>query len=304
MAKSDDITIFMTSDGLEWGQFLAGQLDAFKGKVTYRTLQLDDMEYENPTEVTHACTNSLVVLLLASPDTLNYMHEKAGWFSLTMQTVPATSAVVVVTLMGKEDVDRYTASTYDTSRWTYKDPGHRHEDVQQMVADILDIVDRCRHSKPKEPSISRSSSRPKLCVKLFPSTVYEVRDVTPPHPACGDPLTCVTSTSQTALLPVHLLSSPLCQSRWTASLCLSLSHTHTLNTNLPLKTCYLAHGCTKTVSPDTWCTEVVLPAAQCDGGPGVHGGCGGRGGGQVRQERETSCDVTPQLLCRHLPCAR
>ena len=185
MTSASDITLMLTSDGLEWGKYISDRLKGFP-RITCDSLVLDDQEYENPPEVALACCQSTVVLLLATPQMLVYLQDKAGWFSRCLENAPATSALAVILLLDRQDIDDVTKDSYVTSEWTYFDPGHDVKDVQQMLAQVLDVVDRCRLAKEKAErakteEVWQSPPPPTLpkpantLVGLFPSTIYEVR---------------------------------------------------------------------------------------------------------------------------------
>ncbi|KAK7502504.1 hypothetical protein BaRGS_00006457 [Batillaria attramentaria] len=192
MTSPSDLMLLQTSDGAAWGSYLSQKLDAFS-KVTHRSLLLDEQEYENPPEVTKACRESTVVLLLATPGLLDYMTDKAGWFSKTLQEVSSTSAIVVILLLEKDDVDEVTGNTYNTSNWKYFDPGYHEPDVRKMVADVLDVLEECLRDKRKKAEAEgagkvtagkprsgkdppRTKSKSRGSVELIPHTIYQTNE--------------------------------------------------------------------------------------------------------------------------------
>ena len=193
MAESEshsDITLMLTgADGNEWGKFISDRLNTFP-KVTHSTLVLDEQEYENPPEVTYACRQSTVLLLLATPELAEFLKLKAGWFAPALLELPPTSCVVVVMLMDRKDVDQATNDRYSTGEWKYFDAGHTVEEVERTIAHVLDIVDTCQAARkekkeeevktplqrksPLPPTPDKPRASPKAHVDFYPSTVYEV----------------------------------------------------------------------------------------------------------------------------------
>ena len=209
MTSASDITMLLTSDGREWGQYLSDKLKAFP-RVSHSSLALDEQVYQNTPEVTLACLHSPVLLLLATPHLLQYMRDRATCFSQTLQEAPATSALVVILLLERQEVDDVTGDAYVTGGWKYFDAGYDAKDVQKMIAGVLDVVDECQSAKEKAEKAEKAAGekaavegaaaekgagragkgetagkqksppppptkpKPSRLVELFPSTLYEV----------------------------------------------------------------------------------------------------------------------------------
>ncbi|XP_070185975.1 phosphoinositide 3-kinase adapter protein 1-like isoform X2 [Littorina saxatilis] len=192
MTSVNDITLLLMSDGKEWGKYISDKLTSFP-KVSHATLILDDQLYENPPELTIACRESTVVVLLATPELLCYLRDKACWFSTTLQEVPDTSSIVVLPLVTRQEVDDITNDNYVTAHWNFCELGETVEAVQQAIAEVLDTVERCQKAKLRGEAVKEEETevveketkekgkekvKPKPHsrghpVELFPSTVYE-----------------------------------------------------------------------------------------------------------------------------------
>ena len=92
-----------------------------------------------------ACRESTVILLLGTSGLLDYLKTKRGWFSRELESMPASSAIVVIMLIPQQDIDNVaTRCKYDTSTWRYFDPGSTSDDVDNTLASVLDILEHCR----------------------------------------------------------------------------------------------------------------------------------------------------------------
>lgn len=150
--SSADLTLMLTSDGKDWCSYITSRLSKFPS-VSHSTIILDDQEYENPPEVSCVCRDCPVILLLATPGLLEFLPAKAGWFAQALSQVPVHSggaALVVFLLVDRPDLDGVTEGTaYDTGAWRYEDAGSSAKDVQERLARVLDVVERCKGAREK-----------------------------------------------------------------------------------------------------------------------------------------------------------
>ncbi|XP_076457071.1 uncharacterized protein LOC143291206 [Babylonia areolata] len=173
MTSSSDITLLLTSDGKDWGKYLSDRLSGFP-QVSHASLDLSDPQRENPAELKSACRRSAVVLLLATQGLLNYMQKRSGYFVPALRELSSTASVVVLLLLDRKYLDDVTHRYgYITGGWRYTVAGDTPVEVQQKIAEVLDIVDQNRQARSERTLSSSSRTSSKLPVQFFPSTVYE-----------------------------------------------------------------------------------------------------------------------------------
>ncbi|XP_076458924.1 uncharacterized protein LOC143292482 isoform X2 [Babylonia areolata] len=143
---SQDLTLLLVSDGEPWGRYVTDRLNRFP-QVRHQSILMDHLLYQNPPEVTQACRQSAVVVLVVTPDLLEFMEASASWFAPALNETPPTSAVVVFHLLDPEMMDRLydvAKGSYVSADWIYYDPGYEAHEVQQTIARVLDLVEKCQ----------------------------------------------------------------------------------------------------------------------------------------------------------------
>ncbi|XP_046380708.1 phosphoinositide 3-kinase adapter protein 1-like isoform X1 [Haliotis rufescens] len=180
MSKSNDIVVFHVQDAAEWSSYLM-RLFAMNKTLRIKSMDLDSMEYENPPEVAMAVKESYLVIILASPDMLQFMADKT-WFSEPFKQLHGkTTVVAVLCYVDSGQFDDAVAENYRaSSSWKHYVIGTDYNDNRNMVADMMDIVDQSDAPPPPPPSRPerRKESKSSFDVKLkvIPTRVHGPQD--------------------------------------------------------------------------------------------------------------------------------
>ncbi|XP_046578777.1 phosphoinositide 3-kinase adapter protein 1-like isoform X3 [Haliotis rubra] len=183
MPKSNDVVVFHVQDAAEWCEYLMG---LFKMNKTLRikSIDLDALEYENPPEVTMAAQDSYLIVILASPDMLHFMADKA-WFSEPFKQLQGkTTVVAVLCYVDSGQFDGAVAENYTkSSTWKHYVISSDYNENRNMVADMMGIVDQSDAPPPRVPSrqqrkVHKKESKGHADVKLkvIPSRVRGPQD--------------------------------------------------------------------------------------------------------------------------------
>ncbi|XP_067673458.1 phosphoinositide 3-kinase adapter protein 1-like isoform X5 [Haliotis asinina] len=182
MSKSNDIVVFHVPDAAEWCAYLMGLFRVNKS-LRIKSMDLDSLEYENPPEVAKAAKDSYLIVILASPDMLHFMAEKAWFREPFKQLQGKTTVVAVLCYVDSGQFDDAVSDNYSrSSTWKHYVISSDYNENRNMVADMMDIVDKSDAPPPCVPSRSQrrhkkdSKGHADVKLKVIPNRVHGPQD--------------------------------------------------------------------------------------------------------------------------------
>lgn len=184
MTSRRDVTILMTTDGSRWAKDLSSSLEHFS-HIKHTRVNLDELVYDNPPEVTSACRHSPMLVFLATSKMMTYMLDKAGWFSSTLKTIPTTSVVVVILFVERQQFHDVIKDCCVTSSWHFYQIEEKEGKVEEVLTSVVTLLNEIQNKKSQshlpsaaqEKTILQTPSKERISVELIPAKIYEVSTV-------------------------------------------------------------------------------------------------------------------------------
>jgi hypothetical protein len=166
METSPDITIIFTKDAFEWDEYLT---ECFSQMIDYQPLtilheRIEDINFPIGSDEAQNFSNSRAVLLILSPDFLDFIDAHAEVFELSRLLNPKRTVVMLCGVQ-EQDISRFhKAALVSYDQWTClvaKDQDK--EFVLSVIQAVLLII---------QQNESNASNKPQF--KLSPRKVREV----------------------------------------------------------------------------------------------------------------------------------
>ncbi|XP_041363631.1 uncharacterized protein LOC121379199 [Gigantopelta aegis] len=186
-------TILHADDASQWCTYVKKLFAKdMRQNLSIDSINIDELEYENPPQVELAVRNSYLVIVLTSPDMTTFILDKASWFlPLVSNISQGTSLAILLCYVSVEDFKNSIKDTYGVlvdkrCDVIANDP----KENRIIVAEYIDIIDKneqqTRRPTPKKRKERLSPQQTSIVKEVSPNKVYRAKE----HVivACSTPL--------------------------------------------------------------------------------------------------------------------
>ena len=163
MMMKTHCTLLHTEDASQWCSYVKKLFtkDA-RQNLKIDSINVEELDYENPPQLSMAVKTSYLVVLLASPDMKTYMLNKSSWFQSIVNNVPeGTSLAVLLCYVSAEEFRSSIKESYSVLADKKCDViGSDPRANTNIVADYIDIIDKNEHQSRKPTPKQRKKHVP------------------------------------------------------------------------------------------------------------------------------------------------